>query len=140
MIQVAPGIMFDEAVIEQRFTTASGPGGQNVNKVATAVELRLDVASLPQMAPLLARLRSVAGSRLSAGGVLAVRSQRYRTQGRNREDALVRLVHLLVQAAHPPRSRRPTGPTASSRRQRLETKAHESEKKQARRPLKAEDD
>ena len=139
MIQVAPGISFDEALVQFRAMPASGPGGQNVNKVATAVELRLEVTAVPALSSLLPRLRRVAGSRLTADGTLIVHSQRFRTQERNRQDAMLRLVHLLVQAAHPPRPRRPTGPTAASQQRRLRVKAHRGEVKRERRPLVGEE-
>jgi ribosome-associated protein len=123
MIRVTGKIAIDEREIAESFVRASGPGGQNVNKLATAVQLRFDVRhsrSLP--AEVAARLERLAGSRLTRDGVLVIIAQRHRTQARNREDALERLVDLIRRAAIPPVSRRPTKPTASSRERRIEGK------------------
>jgi len=113
----------DESELHWRFVRSSGPGGQNVNKVATAVELRFDVAnsrSLP--VEVKARLSRIAGRRMSSEGVLVIDAQRFRSQARNREDALARLQALVDQAWREPRRRLKTAPTTASRERRLESK------------------
>ncbi len=124
MIEITPSLAIEERELEERFFVAGGPGGQNVNKVATAVQLRFDVAgssSLPE--PVKTRLAKLAGRRLTSDGVLVITAVRHRTQERNRADAQKRLVELIAEAARPPPApRRPTRPTRASKERRLGAK------------------
>ena len=134
MIRITPGIAIDEHEIEESFVRASGPGGQNVNKLATAVQLRFNVRGSPSLPDdVRERLERLAGSRLTRDGHLVIIAQRHRMQGRNREDALERLIDLIRRAAVAPRVRRPTRPTKASRQRRVEAKKHRAGLKQMRR-------
>ncbi|HEV2956510.1 MAG TPA: alternative ribosome rescue aminoacyl-tRNA hydrolase ArfB [Xanthobacteraceae bacterium] len=124
MIRITGAIAIDERDIEESFIRASGPGGQNVNKLATAVQLRFNVTALPPEVH--ARLARLAGRRMTADGVLVITAQRHRTQARNRDDARERLIDLIRRAAAPPVPRRPTRPPARARRERFETKKRRS--------------
>ena len=126
MIRIAAGISIEEHEIEESFVRASGPGGPNVHKVATAVELRFDVAGSSLPADMKARLTALAGSRLTSDGLLRIDSREHRTQARNREAARERLIALLQQAARRPKKRRPTRPSAGAREQRLDAKRRRS--------------
>jgi len=134
MIRVTGKISIDEREISESFVRASGPGGQNVNKLSTAVQLRFDVRGSPSLpAEVRARLERLAGSRLTRDGVLVITAQRHRTQARNRQDALDRLIDLIRRAATPPTPRRPTKPTAGSRERRIESKKRRAKVKGLRR-------
>jgi ribosome-associated protein len=127
MIRVTAAISIDEREIEENFIRSSGPGGQNVNKLATAVQLRFDVRHSPSLpAGVRERLERLAGKRLTRDGVLIIAAQRHRTQERNRQDALDRLLELIREAAVVPVRRRATRPTMGSRKRRLEGKRRRS--------------
>ena len=130
---VTPQISIDEDEMEEAFVRSPGPGGQNVNKVATAVQLRfplMHTASLPE--DVRSRLRILAGRRIGSDGWLTISANRYRSQVRNREDARARLLELIRAAAEPPKLRRKTRPTAASKERRLQEKRGRSQLKQAR--------
>jgi ribosome-associated protein len=132
MIQISDTIGIDEREIDERFVRASGPGGQNVNKVATAVELRFDVAASSLPGEIKTRLVKLAGTRMTTGGVLLLDSREHRTQAQNREAARARLVALIRQAAVRPKKRRPTKPKPAAREKRLQVKKLRSEVKKGR--------
>ncbi len=134
MIRITPHIVLDERELKLQFIRAAGPGGQNVNKVATAVQLRFDVAASPSLpADVRARLAELAGNRVNAAGELVLTARRFRTQDANRRDAVDRLVQLIRRAAVPPKKRKPTRPSRAAKRRRLEAKRRQSDKKRSRR-------
>lgn len=127
MIRINDDISLDDSEIEESFIRSSGPGGQNVNKVSSAVQLRFDARrsrALPDAVAV--RLMRLAGSKLTQNGVIVITAQRFRDQGRNRADALERLVALIQEALIPPTPRRATKPTLASKKRRLEGKAKRS--------------
>ncbi len=123
MIRITSRLAIDDREVDESFVRASGPGGQNVNKLSTAVQLRFDVRGSPSLpGDVKARLERLAGARLTRDGVLVIIAQRHRTQARNRQDALDRLIGLIRRAAVAPTPRRATRPTAASRERRIESK------------------
>ena len=132
-MRITDTIAIDEREIDERFVRASGPGGQNVNKVSTAVELRFDVRASSLPSDVKERLLTVAGSRMTADGVLLIDSREHRTQARNREAARQRLIDLVAQAAKKPRRRKPTKPRPGAREKRLESKKLRGQLKELRR-------
>jgi ribosome-associated protein len=123
MSTIKPNVTIDEREIEEKFIRSSGPGGQNVNKVATAVQIRFDIRRSPSLPKAIReRLRHLGGNSVSTEGVLIIEARRFRTRERNRQDARKRLVSLISKAVKTPKSRRPTKPTPASRGRRLETK------------------
>jgi ribosome-associated protein len=140
LIPINCHLFLDDGEIEESFVRASGPGGQNVNKVSSAVQLRFDLSgsrSLPQ--EVRERLARLAGHRLTRDGVVVIIAQRYRTQERNRQDALDRLIALIRRAAVPPTPRRPTKPSRAAKERRLDAKAHRATTKERRRARPDED-
>jgi ribosome-associated protein len=134
MIRINDRISIDEGEIEESFVRSSGPGGQNVNKLSTAVQLRFDVRRSPSLPNDVAiRLMRIAGKRLTKDGVLVLIAQNHRTQERNRAEAMDRLVAMIQEAAVPPVPRRATKPTRASKMERLETKKRRSGVKNLRR-------
>ena len=140
MIRITDNIIIDEKEIKEDFIRASGPGGQNVNKVATAVHLRFDVynsLSLPD--DVRVRLVCLAGRRLTKEGILIIKAGRFRTQDRNRQDAIIRLTDLIRKASVIPKARRKTRPNLLSKKRRMEEKRHRGYIKRARRPVAVEE-
>ena len=134
MLNVTETIQISESELQESFVHAPGPGGQHVNKAATAVQLRFDLEASPSLPePVRARLRSLAGRRLTNEGVLVIEANRYRSLERNRQDARQRLVELVRRAARPPRPRQRTRPSKSAIERRLHAKRVRSEKKRRRR-------
>ena len=141
MIHVAPGIDLAEDELTFEFVRSSGPGGQNVNKVSTAVQLRFDVVRSPALPEdVRARLVKMAGQRITDDGILIIESRSTRSQTRNREAAVELLVEIIRKAAIPPKKRRKTRPTASSVQERRERKAQRSRTKALRRPVRRDDE
>lgn len=132
-LQCTPEIAIDEAELDETFVRASGPGGQNVNKLSTAVQLRFDARRSPSLPNAVAiRLMRLAGKRLTLDGVIVISAQQFRTQDRNRADARERLAALVAEAAVPPTPRRATRPTLTSKKRRLDEKSKRSDVKRMR--------
>jgi len=139
-MQVGPGITIAESELHERFVRSSGPGGQNVNKVATAVELRFDAATSPALTDeIRERLTKLAGSRMTSDGVLVIDARRFRTQAANREDARARLAALVRLASVRPRRRRATRPTSGAVERRIGTKRQRAETKRRRSRVSGDD-
>ena len=133
MLQITPTILIDETELQFEYIRASGPGGQNVNKVATAVQLRFDIANSPTLAlDIKGRLIRLAGKRVNTDGILTIEARRFRTQEKNREDAIHRFTLLVQKAAVKPKKRRKTVPTKASRERRLKAKKQRGEIKKSR--------
>jgi len=133
MIEITPGLLLDDRELQIEFVRASGPGGQNVNKVSTAAQLRFDVraSAIPQEVK--ARLIHLAGNRITIEGILLIEARRFRTQEHNREDAIQRFTDLIRKALVEPKKRRKTKPTQSSKEERIQEKKRRGEIKKMRR-------
>ena len=135
MLRISPEIIIDESEIQETFIRSSGPGGQNVNKVASAVQLRFDVNNSPSLPEeVKERLTKLAGNRITRDGILIIKAVQHRTQEQNRGAAIERLIELIKKAAEKPKPRLGTKPSTGSIEQRLSDKKHQGEKKRLRRP------
>ena len=136
MIRVTPQVRLDESELKFEFVRSSGPGGQNVNKVSTAAQLRFDVKGSPNLSEALKeRLVKLAGRRMTSEGVLVIHASAFRSREKNREDALKRLSGLIARASHVPRQRKKTKPTFASKTKRLESKKKRSKVKEMRKSV-----
>lgn len=138
-LEISPSLVIEDSELEESFVRASGPGGQNVNKVSTAVQLRYDVGRSTLAGEVRARLRALAGSRMTDEDVLVIDARAHRTQGQNREDARARLVDLIRRALVRPKRRKKTRPGAAAKQRRLDTKKIRSQTKRARGKLRPDD-
>ena len=138
-LEITPALAIADSEIEERFVRASGPGGQNVNKVATAVQLRFDVGRSALPSEVRDRLRAIAGSRMTDDDVLVIDARSHRTQGQNREEARERLAEFIRRALVPPKKRRKTRPGKAAKERRLDTKKRRAETKRGRERLRGDD-